>query len=107
MLVAVVVGEDGVGLTKRLSVSGTENCEKMGEIRAYLVLEERVDPSVVDAQGNKVDLLSFHRAGCDRGVLRFEVGGELGAIVAAVRLGPDGEVTAFYTLRVLVWDTSS
>lgn len=63
--------------------------------RAYLVLQQGVDPAIVDTQGDKVDRLARHGAGRNRSILRLEVRGELGAVVAAVRLSEQGKVTAF------------
>lgn len=62
---------------------------------AYLVLKFRVNPAVVDAEGDKVDLLSCHRAGIDRVVLGLEVAREFWSVMTSVALGEQGKVTTF------------
>lgn len=59
-----------------------------------LVLKEGVDPSVVDAQSDQVDLLSGHRSSVDGGILLEEVLAELGTVVTTVALREKGKVTA-------------
>ena len=59
------------------------------------VLQDGVEPAVVDAEGDERDFVPAGGARGDGGVLGFEVGGEFGAVVAAVGFGEDAEVAVF------------
>lgn len=55
----------------------------------------RVDPAVVDTEGDEVDLLALDLARVDGGILLLKVECELWAVVASVRLGKDAKVPSF------------
>ena len=50
-----------------------------GEVDVFGFLEGGVEPAVVDAESDELDLLAFDFAGGDGGVLGFDVAGELSA----------------------------
>lgn len=54
------------------------------EIDVCLFLDCRVDPAVVDTEGNQVDVFTRDRSGLDGGVLVLDVRGEFGAIVPTI-----------------------
>lgn len=43
------------------------------EIYAGLLLDDRIEPAIVDSNGDQRDLLADHRAGCNGCILRSEV----------------------------------
>ena len=107
---AVGVGARGLALGERGGAVGGVGVEVGGMLRGGdegfvgvgvrevdigLLLQGRVEPTVVDAQSDELDLLAFDGAGGDFGVLGFEVVGELGAVVTAVGFGEDAEVAVF------------
>lgn len=53
----------------------------------------RINPSVVDAQSYKVDLLALDLSSIDSSVLLLKVKRKLGTIVATIRLGEKAKVT--------------
>lgn len=64
----------------------------VGVVDVGFVLEDRVEPAVVDAEGDERDGLAGEGAGVDGGVLLLEVVREFRAVVAAVGLGEEAEV---------------
>lgn len=65
------------------------------EVDVGLFLERGVEPAVVDAESDEVDVLACDALCVDGGVLFFEVVGEFRPVVAAVRFGEDSEVAVF------------
>ena len=85
----------GVGIHQaRVLVSGDEGLVGIvkSKVNISFLLEGSVEPAVVDAQSDELDVLAFDAAGGDGGVLLVDVVGEFGAVVAAVGLGEDAEV---------------
>ena len=55
-----------------------------GVVDVGLVLDFRVEPAVIDAQGYEVDVCAGYAAGFDGCVLAFEVGGEFWAVMSSI-----------------------
>lgn len=96
----------------------------IAEVNVGFLLDCRIDPAVVDAESDNVDVLAGHGSGVDGGVLLLNVRGKFRAVVATVGLtsisfyfhflideinehdaaylGKDGKITAFvfWELRV-------
>lgn len=83
--VGVVLGLDDEGVVAVVEA----------EVDVGLFLESGVEPAVVDAESDEVDVLACDALRGDGGVLLFEIVGEFGPVVAAVRFGEDSEVTVF------------
>ena len=91
---AVGVVSIGVGCPLRRVDEGAVGVAE-AVVDVGFVLEDRVEPAVVDAEGDERDLVPARRSRCDGCILGFEVGGEFGAVVAAVGFGEDAEVAVF------------
>ena len=63
----------------------------VGEVDVGLLLDGRIVPAVVDAQGYEIDVVTLQAAGFDGRVLRFEVACEFRPIVSSVGFGEDPE----------------
>lgn len=82
LVVSVVVGKNGVGLSTVLA--GPYMLSRISlqtslydQVWTYLVLEQRVNPSVVDTQGNQVDVLASGSSSSDGSILALEVRAEV------------------------------
>lgn len=91
LVVGVVVSKDRVLF---LDVSRELESKLSLEVSHSLVLQKRVNPSVVDPKSDQVDLLAVNSAGFDGTVLGLKVLCKLGTVMTTVRLGEEGEVAA-------------
>lgn len=80
---ALAVVGVGVGGVLRSSDDGLVGIV-IGEVDVGLVLERRVKPSVVDAEGNQLDVLAFHGTTRYGGVLLLKIVGEFWTVVSSV-----------------------
>lgn len=58
----------------------------VGEVDVGLLLDARVEPPIVNTEGNKIDFLTLDGAGLNALVLFLDVGGKLRTVVTAVGL---------------------